>query len=108
MEIITDLGEMLNSSAMFLEILCASIPKELCRTGPFVRTEACLFNLCFKVVVGVQWTRPIRKVGALRYYQRKGEGGDAILRASDPGAMRSNPRAMAHSAAPNFTRLLDW
>lgn len=108
MEILAYLGKMLNSSAMFLEILCTSGAKEPCRTGSFVWTEACIFDLFSKVVVRAQWIRSIRKAGTLGCYQGGSEPRNDILRAKDPDAIRSNPRAMAHSAAPYFTRLLDW
>lgn len=71
MGIFTYLCKMLDSSSIFLEVLYTGVAKELCRTGSFVHIEACIFHLLFKVPVRTQWTRPIRKVGALEYYQGK-------------------------------------
>lgn len=109
MEIFTYLREMLSGPAVFLDVLGTSITEELCRARSFVRTEACVFNFFSKVAVRTQRTRPIRKAGTLGIVKKKPpKRWNVSQRAKEPGAMRSNPRAMTQSAAPYFTRLLDW
>ena len=63
--VFTYLGEMFNSSPILLEVLGTGIAKETCRTGPFVHTEAFIFNLLSEVNVRFQWTWPVREVSAL-------------------------------------------
>lgn len=102
------LCEMLDGSTIFLEVLGTGIAEESCRTRSFVCTEARIFDLFSKVLEKPQWTWPIREVSTLRTPLEKSGTSDTIERAKDPGAIRSNPRATTHSAAPYFTRLLDW
>lgn len=65
MGIFTYLSEMLDSSAIFLEVLRTGITEEPRRTGSFVRTEVCIFDLFSKVLERLQWIWSIRKVSAL-------------------------------------------
>jgi hypothetical protein len=103
MGIFTYLCKMLDSSAIFLKILYTSVPKEPCRTGSFVRTEACIFNLFSKVIVRAQWIRSIREAGALRYYKKKRNGGMPfyVPRILVPSAQTLEPW---HTRQPQISR----
>jgi len=70
---LTYLGEMFNSSAVFLEVLSTGIAKEPHRTGPFVRAEKRVFKFFPKVAVRLQWAWPIRKVSTLGTPSKKSE-----------------------------------
>lgn len=63
--IFTYLCEMFNGSAVFVDVLSTGITKEPCRTGSYVCTEGCTFDLPSQVAVDLHWTRPIRKVSTL-------------------------------------------
>ena len=69
----TYLGEMFDSSAIFLDVFSAGIAEEQCRTGSFVCTEACILNLLSKVTERLQRTWPVRKASTLGKPLKKGE-----------------------------------
>src|SRR5882757_977852 len=58
-------GEMLDSPAIFLQVLSTGVAKKLSCVGTFVRTEGRILNIFPEVVVGLHWTWPIRKVSSL-------------------------------------------
>ena len=71
MGVFTDLGEVLDSPAICLEVLGTGVTKEPCGTGSFICAEACTFNLSSQVAVRLDRTWPIRKVSTLEIPSKK-------------------------------------
>ena len=71
--IFTYLGEMFDSSAIFVEILSASTAKEPCRAGTFVCTEGQVFDFHSQVAERLHRTWPIWKVSTLGILSKESE-----------------------------------